>query len=94
MTQQLITQYQSLYFAWMVTRRAATDGAEPLAATVVDTQIDLYPRQVEAAPDICKNQLWRGHEHRQWPNNHLALYGVKNAVLALAYRLPDQKKGD
>jgi hypothetical protein len=31
---------------------------------------------------------------RLWLKDHLALYGVKNAVLAPGYRSPDQSKGE
>ena len=36
----------------------------------------------------------RGHEFRLWLKDHLALYGVKNAVLAPGYRSPDKNKGE
>ena len=45
---------------------------------------------VDCSPDhsLC------GHEFRLWLKDHLALYGVKNAVLAPGYRSPDQNKGE
>lgn len=36
---------------------------------------------VDCSPDHCL----RGHEYRLWLKDHLALYGVKNAVLAPGY---------
>ena len=33
-----------------------------------------------------------GHEYRFWLKNHLAIYGVRNAVLAPGYRSPDQQR--
>jgi len=36
---------------------------------------------VDASPDHCL----QGHEYRLWLKDHLALYGVKNAVLAPGY---------
>lgn len=58
--QQLLTQYQSLYYAWLLTRRAAGDSVESLASTLVDSQVDLNPHQVEAALFACANPLSRG----------------------------------
>ncbi|MDY7572838.1 SNF2-related protein [Actimicrobium sp. CCI2.3] len=59
-TQQLLTPYQSQYYAWLLTRRAASDTVESLASTLVDSQVDLNPHQVEAALFACKNPLSRG----------------------------------
>lgn len=39
---------------------------------------------VDASPD----HSLQGHEYRLWLKNHLALYGVKNALLAPGYREP------
>lgn len=57
---QLLTSYQSQYFAWLLTRRAPSDTVESLASTLVDSQVDLNPHQVEAALFACKNPLSRG----------------------------------
>ncbi|WP_029046415.1 SNF2-related protein [Cupriavidus sp. amp6] len=59
-TQQLLTPHQSQYYAWLLTRRAASDTVESLASTLVDSQVDLNPHQVEAALFACKNPLSRG----------------------------------
>jgi SNF2 family DNA or RNA helicase len=59
-TQQLLTPYQSQYYAWLLTRRAASDSVESLASTLVDSQVDLNPHQVEAALFACTNPLSRG----------------------------------
>ena len=59
-TQQQLTPYQSQYYAWLLTRRAASDTVESLASTLVDSQVDLNPHQVEAALFACKNPLSRG----------------------------------
>jgi SNF2 family DNA or RNA helicase len=59
-TQQLLTPYQSQYYAWLLTRRAASDTVESLASTLVDSQVDLNPHQVEAALFACTNPLSRG----------------------------------
>ncbi len=60
MTQPLLTPYQSQYYAWLLTRRAASDTVESLASTLVDSQVDLNPHQVEAALFACTNPLSRG----------------------------------
>lgn len=59
-TQQLLTQHQSQYYAWLLTRRAAGDSVESLASTLVDSQVDLNPHQVEAALFACSNPMSRG----------------------------------
>lgn len=60
MTQRLLTPYQNQYYAWLLTRRAASDTVESLASTLVDSQVDLNPHQVEAALFACMNPLSRG----------------------------------
>lgn len=60
MTQSLLTPHQSQYIAWLLTRRAASDTVESLASTLVDSQVDLNPHQVEAALFACRNPLTRG----------------------------------
>jgi predicted DNA-binding transcriptional regulator YafY len=42
--------------------------------------------------DCSPDHSLRGHEYRLWLKNHLAIYGVKNAVLAPGYRSPDQQR--
>jgi superfamily II DNA or RNA helicase len=44
----------------MLTRRAASDSVESLASTLVDSQVDLNPHQVDAALFACRNPLSRG----------------------------------
>lgn len=58
--EHLLTPHQSLYYAWLLTRRAAGDSVESLASTLVDSQVDLNPHQVEAALFACANPLSRG----------------------------------
>lgn len=60
MTQLLLTPHQSQYVAWLLTRRAAGDTVESLASTLVDSQVDLNPHQVDAALFACRNPLSRG----------------------------------
>lgn len=59
-TQQLLTPHQCQYFAWLLTRRTAGDSVESLASTLVDSQVDLNPHQVEAALFARRNPLSRG----------------------------------
>jgi superfamily II DNA or RNA helicase len=59
-TQPLLTPHQCQYCAWLLTRRAAADSVESLASTLVDSQVDLNPHQVEAALFACRNPLSRG----------------------------------
>ncbi|MBU2738621.1 SNF2-related protein [Acidithiobacillus concretivorus] len=59
-TQQPLTPHQSQYVAWLLTRRAAGDTVESLASTLVDSQVDLNPHQVDAALFACRNPLSRG----------------------------------
>jgi SNF2 family DNA or RNA helicase len=58
--QRVITQYQSQYYSWLLTRRMAGDTVESFAPTLVDSQVDLNPHQVEAALFACKNPLSKG----------------------------------
>lgn len=58
--QQALTLYQSQYYAWLLTRRAASNSVDSLASTLVDSQVDLNPHQVEAALFACQNPLSRG----------------------------------
>lgn len=60
MQQQLLTPHQSQYYAWLLTRRAADDSVESLASTLVNSQVDLNPHQVDAALFACSNPLSRG----------------------------------
>ncbi|WP_174549300.1 SNF2-related protein [Cupriavidus nantongensis] len=57
---QLLTPQQRQYVAWLLTRRAAGDAVESLASTLVDSQVDLNPHQVDAALFACRNPLSRG----------------------------------
>ncbi|MDA8383275.1 MAG: SNF2-related protein [Betaproteobacteria bacterium] len=55
-----LTPHQAQYFAWLLTRRTANDSVESLASTLVDSQVDLNPHQVDAALFACRNPLSRG----------------------------------
>lgn len=60
MTRRLLTPHQSQYVAWLLARRAPSDSVESLASTLVDSQVDLNPHQVDAALFACQNPLSRG----------------------------------
>jgi hypothetical protein len=60
MQSKSITPYQSQYYAWQLTRRAAPDSVDSLASTLVNSQVDLNPHQVDAALFACQNPLSRG----------------------------------
>lgn len=55
-----LVPHQSQYVAWLLTRKAAGDTVESLASTLVDSQVDLNPHQVDAALFACRNPLSRG----------------------------------
>lgn len=57
---QSLTQYQSKFIAWELTRQASSDSVESFGSTLVDAQVDLNPHQVEAALFACQNPLSRG----------------------------------
>lgn len=42
--------------------------------------------------DCSPDHSLRGHEYRLWLKDHLAIYGVRNAVLAPGYRPPDRQR--
>ncbi|PKM09002.1 MAG: DEAD/DEAH box helicase [Gammaproteobacteria bacterium HGW-Gammaproteobacteria-4] len=56
----LLALHQRQYYAWLLTRRAAGDTVESLASTLVDSQVDLNPHQIDAALFACSNPLSRG----------------------------------
>lgn len=60
MANELLTPHQSQYYAWLLTRRAASNSVDSLASTLVDSQVDLNPHQVEAALFACQNPLSHG----------------------------------
>jgi len=58
--QSAVNPYQAKYYAWMLTRHGAGDSVETLASTLVNSQVDLNPHQVDAALFACNNPLSRG----------------------------------
>jgi hypothetical protein len=61
-------------------------GVLPLKLRAATAGYILRKWSVDCSPD----HSLRGEEYRLWLKNNLALYGVKNAVIAPGYQLPDQ----
>ena len=55
-----MTPYQAQYYAWMLTSHSGGDSVDSLATTLVNSQVDLNPHQVDAALFACNNPLSRG----------------------------------
>ncbi len=55
-----ITDYQSKYLAYELTKRCASDDVEKLAAAVAGAQVDLNPHQVDAALFAFQSPLSKG----------------------------------
>ena len=55
-----LTPHQSQYYARFLTRRTAGGSVEDLAATLVDSLVEINPHQVDAALFACKNPLSKG----------------------------------
>jgi hypothetical protein len=64
------------------------DGASRMKLRAATAGYFLRQWSVGCSPD----HSLRGHEYRLWLKDHLALYGVKNAILAPGYPNADQKR--
>lgn len=64
------------------------DGSLRLKLRAATAGYILRKWSVDCSPD----HNLRGHEYRLWLKDSLAIYGVKNAVLAPGYRSPDQQR--
>ncbi|MCI7719277.1 MAG: SNF2-related protein, partial [[Pasteurella] aerogenes] len=60
MNAKILTPHQSKYYAWLLTRQAQSGSMDSLASTLVDSQVDLNPHQVDAALFACQNPLSKG----------------------------------
>ncbi len=56
----MITDYQSKYIAYDLTRRRSSDSAERLAVAVAGAQVDMNPHQVDAALFAFASPLSKG----------------------------------
>lgn len=66
------------------------DGVLRLQLRAATAGYILRKWSVDCSPD----HSLRGHEYRLWLRDHLALYGVKNALLAPGYRPPTSVSAD
>ena len=64
------------------------DGALRMKLRAATAGYILRKWNVDCSPDHSLH----GHEYRLWLKDHLAIYGVRNAVLAPGYRTPDQQR--
>ena len=64
------------------------DGSLQLKLRAATAGYILRKWSVDCSPD----HSLRGHEYRLWLKDPLAIYGVKNALLAPGYRSPDQQR--
>lgn len=71
-----LTPHQSQYIAWRLTRQTAGDTVESFASTLVDSQVDLNPHQVDAA----FRGVTAAQAAERWPN--LTLKKIPRMVLA------------
>ncbi len=64
------------------------NGVLPMRLRAATAGYTLRKWSVDCSPD----HSLRGPEYRLWLKDHLAIYGVRNAVLAPGYRSPDQQR--
>lgn len=89
----LLTPHQRQYVAWLLTRRAGGDSVESLASTLVDSQVDLNPHQVEAALFACSNLKALPDGQRQlislvlWKLLASSTHAIAGALETMANRL-------
>jgi hypothetical protein len=55
-----LTDYHAKYFAYELTRRCPSDSVERIASTLMDSQVDLNPHQVDAALFALRSPLSKG----------------------------------
>jgi ERCC4-related helicase len=55
-----LTEYQTKYYAYELTKRCPADSLEKLAGALVDAQVDLNPHQVEAALFAFRSPFSKG----------------------------------
>ncbi len=57
---KVLTDYHAKYFAYELTRRCPSDSVERIASTLMDSQVDLNPHQVDAALFAFRSPLSKG----------------------------------
>ncbi|WP_262443599.1 DEAD/DEAH box helicase [Acinetobacter haemolyticus] len=55
-----LSDQQKLYLSWILTKKSADNSIDSLASTLIDSQVDLNPHQVDAALFAFKNPLSQG----------------------------------
>ena len=55
-----LSNQQKLYLSWILTKKSADNSIDSLASTLIDSQVDLNPHQVDAALFAFKNPLSQG----------------------------------
>ena len=56
----MLSNQQKQYLSWLLTKKSADNSIDSLASTLIDSQVDLNPHQVDAALFACQNPLSRG----------------------------------
>ena len=55
-----LSNQQKQYLSWLLTKKSADNSVDSLASTLIDSQVDLNPHQVDAALFAFKNPLSQG----------------------------------
>ena len=56
----MLSNQQKQYLSWLLTKKSADNSIDSLALTLIDSQVDLNPHQVDAALFAFKNPLSKG----------------------------------
>ena len=56
----ILSNQQKQYLSWLLTKKSADNSIDSLASTLIDSQVDLNPHQVDAALFAFKNPLSQG----------------------------------
>lgn len=56
----MLSNQQKQYLSWLLTKKSADNSIDSLASTLIDSQVDLNPHQVDAALFAFKNPLSQG----------------------------------
>jgi SNF2 family DNA or RNA helicase len=55
-----LSNQQKLYLSWLLNKKSADNSIDSLASTLIDSQVDLNPHQVDAALFAFKNPYISG----------------------------------
>ncbi|MFX9663978.1 SNF2-related protein [Acinetobacter baumannii] len=56
----ILSNQQKQYLSWLLTKKSADSSIDSIASTLIDSQVDLNPHQVDAALFAFKNPLSQG----------------------------------